>query len=136
MANYTVITDEIKEDICKIADGVFTDSSIAVDETHTVHDVIKEPKRQYRDVQAQFKSFPAALVLDGIAAGKEPEEISDDVYTFMKYGGNKAPETKSIYNGVQMKNFSDYENVEQENMLRYIAGAVLLKLQSLVVVGP
>lgn len=130
---YVEITEDIKQKLLTMSEGVFTEKTVQTN---------GYPVREYRDIHPQFKGFPVKYILEGIDAGKSPEDISNDIYYFMKYG--KAPEiytankTESrLYTGVPMRNYSEGPDLggDQENMLRFIAGKVLIELTKLVTTG-
>ena len=134
MTKYVEITEEIKQKLLTIAEGVFTENTAQAN---------GYPVREYRDIHPQFKGFPVKYILEGIEVGKSPEDISDDIYYFMKYG--KAPEVytankteSGLYTGVPMRNYSEGPDLsgDQENMLRFIAGKVLIELTKLVDTTP
>ena len=128
---YVEITEEVKQKLLTMAEGVFTENAPQAN---------GYPVREYRDIHPQFKGFPVKYILEGIEAGKSPEDISNDIYYFMKYG--KAPEVyttnkteSNLYTGVPMRNYSEGPDLgsDQENMLRFISGKVLIELTKLVV---
>jgi hypothetical protein len=133
MTKYIEITEEIKQQLLTLADGVFTEKPAQAN---------GYPVREYRDIHPQFKGFPVKYILEGIEAGKSPEDISNDIYYYMKYG--KAPEVytankteSSLYTGVPMRNYSEGPDLgsDQENMLRFISGKVMIELTKLVESG-
>lgn len=133
MTKYVEITEEIRQQLLTMSEGVFVENAAQAN---------GYPVREYRDIHPQFKGFPVKYILEGIEAGKSPEDISNDIYYYMKYG--KAPEvytankTESrLYTGVPMRNYSEGPDLgsDQENMLRFISGKVLIELTKLVDAG-
>lgn len=130
VTKYVEITEEVKQKLLTMAEGVFVENTPQAN---------GYPVREYRDIHPQFKGFPVKYILEGIEAGKSPEDISNDIYYYMKYG--KAPEvytankTESrLYTGVPMRSYAEGPDLgsDQENMLRFISGKVLIELTKLV----
>lgn len=133
VTKYVEITEEVKQKLLTMAEGVFVENTPQAN---------GYPVREYRDIHPQFKGFPVKYILEGIEAGKSPEDISNDIYYYMKYG--KAPEvytankTESrLYTGVPMRSYAEGPDLggDQENMLRFISGKVLVELTKLVDTG-
>lgn len=134
MAKYVEITEEIKNQLLNLADGEFA-----------VKDRVQngQPVRNYIGVQTQFKQFPAKYILEGIEQELEPEDISNNIYYWFKYGktpeevmGN--PTTDHLYRGVPMVSYHEGpdETSETENMLRYVCGKVQIELTKLLAPTP
>lgn len=128
MAEYKEITPEIKQKLLTLADGTFFDKENGLKGTG-----------YERYVTPQFRSFPAKYILEGIEQELEPEEISDNIYYFMKYGVSpdeaKACQNRNqAWRGMPMGQFNDNAafNADQENMLRYICAKVMVELKDLV----
>lgn len=118
---YRTLTAEDKKEILKLADGVLKNEENGME------------GKGYSSVHAQFKTFPAKYVFEGIEAGLEPEEISDNVYNYMKYGTppGDTHKNKTAGHAVPMENYTDVSFNDQENIIRFLCGKVLMKMKDL-----
>lgn len=128
MADYGTITEDVKQELLTTFESVFT--------VNRKDD--NGQGRPWSGVTPQFKGFPSKYILEGVEAGAEPEDIADQVYHYMKNGrtpefAHKHPQASPLYTGVPMRPYAEGPDMpsEQENMLRFACGKLLVKLREL-----